>query len=447
MMKKKFLYTPVKLVAVYLVLTLILFKWGAYSWNIEEPLFFWGLNLLYILCIILGYLWGVVIKTGKEKKVTFDPSDKSTRCFLNRVFLILAVLSVVCTYLETVRSLGLSTMSPAAILAQAKTALEHPAEWYAYTYSDDFFGNYGGKIFSVLVLIIQPMLYAVIPLTIFWSDILKPYNKILGGTVIGMQMAKWIVSGKNKGIFDIAIYIGIVLIIKIFRDRLKNGKMSLRNKLVFLLMIIGGIFVIAKFGSTINARLGGNWEAYTVAGYSVDLDSPLLKMLPEAFKGLLVYLTLYLTQGYQALSLITNMPWIPLWGIGYSKFIVEYIGRYFNIDIASLTYQYRLQEYGWDPDLNWHSLYLYIANDTGLIGCAIVLFFLGVLLGITYYEALYQRSALSLLLLIQLCVICLYIPANNIIFNHIGSFVTFYVIFFLWLFRKIHLNRKIKGFR
>ena len=439
-MKKRFLYTPIILIIIYLIITLCLFKWGAYSWEVKEPMFFWPLNFLYIVALTFGYIIGILLKLKNK----YSEIQKDFMFNQNHLFFIIAIFALLCTYFETVRGLGLETLNPIAIIERSKTALENPAAWYTYTYSDSFKGNYGGKFFSIILLIMGPLLYAAIPLTVFWFKKLRGYNKLLGIIIIIAQTVKWIVSGKNKGLFDIVIYIGIVIIINIFRERLVRKRTSMKSIVACIALLLGGIFAIAKFGATIGARLGDNWINYQVGGYAVNPNSPLLMMVPDVYKGLLAYITIYLTQGYQALAMITDMRWIPLWGVGNSKFLVEYLSKYFDVDLTSMTYQYRLEEFGWGVDLNWHSLYLYIANDTGVIGVAVVLILLGLMLGITYYESLYQYSALSLLLLIQLCVVCLYIPANNIIFNHIGSFVTFYIIFFIWLLNKTTLFRKRK---
>lgn len=438
MKRRRFLYTPIQLIVIYLVLTLCLFKWGAYSWNVDEPLYFWLLNGLYILSLVLGYIFGIVWKTNR-----FSSTEKTFRN-KNQCFFLLAILSFGCTYLEIIRGLGLNTINLLEVINRLKIALIDPSVLYMYSYSDEFFGNFGGGIVTITILMLQPVVFSIVPLYAFWYSSLKLKNKIVGFLVIIMQLIKWISSGKNKGIFDILIYFGVVILIKLFRRNVSGKKLGIKNKITIILLVFAGCFSIFHFGNMVNARLGGAWETYCIGGYSVNLSSPLLEFLPDKLKGLGTYLTMYLTQGYQALSLIISMQWIPMWGIGYSKFLVEYMDKYFNTNIASFTYQYRLIEYGWDPNLNWHTLYLYIANDTGLLGCSLALIALGALISITYYETLYQNSALSLLMLVQLVIVCLYIPANNIIFNHIGSFYVFYTIFLIWIVSKTTLiKRKI----
>lgn len=439
-MKKRFLYLPIILIEIYLIFTLILFKWGPYAWDVEEPMFFWPLVFLYMLALGLGYLFGIIAK--RKKGSAF--SEGKYRYNKNHIFLLFSMLAIISIYFEMVRNLGLNTLNPFAILARSKVALSNPTEWYYYSYSSEFFGNYGGKFFTVLLLLLGPFVVSIAPLTVCWFKELRTYNKVLAFTAILLQVVKAVSSGKNKALFDIVIYIGIAFIIGILKRRLSGKKLNAKTFFLIIVVFFCAIAVIFRFGQMIGGRLGGNWMDYQIGGYSVNTESALLKMTPSSYQGLLVYLSMYLTQGYQALSMITDMPWIPSWGIGHSKFLVEYISNYIGGDLTSKTFQYRLDDLGWGHDLNWHSLYLYIANDTGLIGVVVVIFLLGFLLGIVYYESLYTNSALSLLLLIQLSIVCLYIPANNIIFNHIGSFVSFYLILGMWILSKTTMSNKLK---
>src|SRR5439155_11424922 len=130
-----------------------------------------------------------------------------------------------------------------------------------------------------------------------------------------------------------------------------------------------------------------------VKAISVDYEHPLIRSLPSFLRTAVVGATSYLTQGYYALYLSLNEPFVPMFGVGNSIFLTQQAVRVTgNQDIARMSYPSRIESDGWDALGRWSSIYPWIASDVSFPGTIVVVFLIGRLFALAWFDALSARN-------------------------------------------------------
>ena len=130
----------------------------------------------------------------------------------------------------------------------------------------------------------------------------------------------------------------------------------------------------------------------------------------------------YLTQGYYALSKGLELGILPISFLGSSWFTIS-IAKKFSYDPTETTYMYMLQSEGIDMSINWHSIYLWLANDFTFIGVPIIIFLIGYFFAQSWMDAIKGSNILSYPVLALFSTMIFYFFANNQVFSF--SFIPF----------------------
>ena len=197
-----------------------------------------------------------------------------------------------------------------------------------------------------------------------------------------LEALRWIVMGRNKGVFDLAIIISVIIFMKILQNKYENKKKQVtkddkvklkktnsKRTLIFIIFIL--IIIISYFTNAIGSRT--QYYTYNSSVY----EAPIIKATPEILHPTLIYLTSYLTQGYHAFSKLIEVEWSPMFGIGNSMFLISNFSELFGHDFFQYTYQTKLIQKGIDSLTAWHSFYTWIANDVHWLGVIVVMFLIG----------------------------------------------------------------------
>jgi hypothetical protein len=95
------------------------------------------------------------------------------------------------------------------------------------------------------------------------------------------------------------------------------------------------------------------------------------------------------------------------------------------------TYIGKLEKKGVDPFENWHSAYLWFANDFTFFGVPIVLFFIGLLFSVSWKSTLKLNDPFAPIIFIFCLIEIFYLCANNHLFSF--SFYSFHILVLLWI--------------
>ena len=140
----------------------------------------------------------------------------------------------------------------------------------------------------------------------------------------------------------------------------------------------------------------------------------------------------YFTQGYYGMSLAMELPWQPMYGVGNSMFLVDLISDHFT-DIDPYTYQVRMEPMGWDSDIQWHSMYTWLANDVSFYGVVIVMLLIGIVFGAMFKDAITSGNPFAKMGIFYFMLMLIFIPCNNQLGQRADTLFSFILIILLWI--------------
>lgn len=437
---RRVLYIPIFVSFIYLNFTMFLYEFGPWDWHTQNKFATYSYLYLYLVSLLLGFIWGVK-KNFKTKEIIIEKRDLKIPY---KLIVIFSILMIIFNTITIIRNLGLVGFSFSEILEQVSLGISDPGDQYYKKLTVDKSNAIGGSIFTFTTVILSPFTWAVLPLAFYFWKSMNKISKMIFIMAIVSECLKWISIATNKGIFDILIILSSILLLLSAnhnkKDKIKN-KLKLNGvKLIFVLIFY---FVISFFAKNISDRISGNFKALQY-NTEINFGSLLFYTLPDSMHPLLLALSSYLTQGYYAFSISTNLNFPNTLGFGNSVFIQENMKSIIGSTFLDGTYQMQLLNYGWDPNVNWHTFYLWIGNDVSLIGVPIVMFIIGFLFAINWTECIIKKDLISIISLPFWFILIFYIPANN----QIGQSPYFFVPFFFWIslfiIKKYFVFKKVK---
>jgi len=434
--KLKIIFKPLLYSEMFFIFTVFLYLTGPVEYNKVNLPFLLFLLFIYQLMFILGYIF--FVKRHAITVINDNPLSSSlnkTKHKERKVFHLLKFLIVTTLIFQMIIFYIYTQIAPIdfnEIISSVLFSINDPISSYTQSFSNS---SYSGILILFLVLY-SPFLYFTFALGIYYLGKLSLFYKLTLLMAIVYEVMRWVVLGRNKGVFDMLIIVFSVIIIKILQNRFinpreKRRKEFIKQSLNIVLVIILSVLVLSYFTNTIGSRT--QHYSYSPEYY----NSLLLKITPNFLHSFLIYLTNYLTQGYRALSHIADVTWTPMFGIGNSTFLIANFGSVFKTDLFQYTYQFKLTEYGIDSTASWHTFYTWVANDVHWLGVTIVMFFIGYFFAFVSVRAIVYRDTIAYPLFALLFMIIFYMSGNNQVFSYPYSFMAFWLLIIYWLLIKL----------
>lgn len=442
MIRSRYLMLPMRIVQVYLCLTVALYVLGPLRWPTHNPVLLYTFLLAAQFALYLGYR---ISMNNIEAPQVLRHDTTAFRRILEAV----VVINLGFGILNATRYAGLTTVSLQGLVEKVKYGLLYPAQQYQAKFD---IAGFGGQALTYSSTLLAPLLWSTLPMSLLHFKTLKLPFRVLAILSVLVEISRWLVMGTNKGIFDVLITCGAVALMIWMRSKhidnagppLRRSQRRRKTQLILIALSILTVLSIVYFSNTIGDRLSGNWQG-SVGPASFDQGSLVMKLCPRQLQPTLVYLTSYLTQGYYALSIALPLPWTPMFGVGNSMFLMAKLSPVFGVDLYQYTYQTRLAAYGWNPLANWHSIYVWLANDVHFVGVIPLMFVLGYFFAEIVKAAVIRRNNLASVILCLLFVMFFYFPANNQVFSFPSTFMAFWVLTSLWISGGYVLSLKSKG--
>ena len=417
--ENKMPYKLMKYIQLYLIFTVVFYFIGPMQWKTRNTLFTFTLVAIFQMMLYMGYHFGM---TGQVKK---RQNALCSDIFVIKHFNTFAIITMIINFLYLLRITFL--ISRNGLWDVIITSLTDPSVAYKAANSITASSNemFGGKILSVIIAFAGLLTVALIPLTIVYFKRLKMSSKVLAIISIVIQIILSISTGRSEGFFTLGIYVLAAFLLKKRKKRIQKARTYVGIILIIvLLLVLYSNLMINRTHGTYSLTLGGN---------IVDTNVTLLKVLPKSMEPLVVYLDIYLTQGYYGMSLATTCSWNPTYGLGSSAYLRNNIEELFNVDLTTHSYLGQAEQYDWGASANWHTVYTWLANDFHWIGVAIIMFLLGILLARIYRDAYINQNPIAIAMFAVLILFVFFIPANNRVFAQAETFFAFWFYLLVWL--------------
>lgn len=410
-------FHPIKILLIFLVFTEILFFIGPIRYDIPNPL----IMVLYFIVLNLSLYWGYKFGLNKTRCTSF-----SIKVDFIKIFLILGLLLNIENLNITWATHGMSFS-----FENLMFALINPGEAYSAEATRPIDSNIITGIF------LAPLRWAVMSLGIYyWNRLSKPYKLIVILTFI-IYILTWLGIGTRKGLMDLIIisYFCIVAVNFSLVSRSNSNK-----KLKFF-AISALIFFLIFFIYSNASRAGLNSINDISQMLNREHRELYIKYCSPNTLSVLSEVTNYLCQGYYALSKgLSEIGIIPPTIGGSSMAMWNYLDRFFGYNPMPDTYMGLLEStYGIDSYVNWHSIYLWIANDVTFIFVPLVIFFIGLYFGRVWKDALNAANPWAFPVLGYMTIMVFYFFANNQVLSF--SLESFIGCVFIYEFTR--LKRKV----
>jgi len=398
-MIRKVKYFPLKVILGFLIITELLVYIGPVDYQLYNPILLAGYLLLLNASFYQGYKCGVR---------TFKPS---TYIFKDVTIKFLIIIGSICLFDDFVSIWNHRDLSVLNYIDVIIGGIQDSGNAY-YAEMEEIDTSY-------LRMLLSPFSWGCIPLCIYYWAKAGKFFRILTCMNILVVFSTWFGIGVRKGIFDV-IVVSLFSIIALYPILITNRKYYYRLKLVTVILGIAFsvYFVISNLS---RYSIGGN--EVTLAVMSVSNLKPLyVDVLTYPGAVALSTVCSYLCQGYIALSAALNIGFVSPTFMGMSWFTIA-LAKKFGFDPTPGTYTKLLENYGYDMSINWHTAYVWFANDFTFIGVPVIVYFIGKYLAKTWCDCVYGKNMIAFPTMVLFVMMAFYLYANNQIFSF--SFVPF----------------------
>ena len=411
-------YFPLKVILTFLVFTELLFFLGPLNYDINNYFILILYLLLANLAFYRGYRKAIFVKKPLNSK-------RFGSIFLIKLIVFISVLFIIPHFIV---SWDLETLSFSSVFDRLLLTLENPKIGQELAKVRNYKGS-----FTKIYLLFTPVIFAAVPLGIrYWKYLNRKYKY----SIFFLILVSIIIS---IGLGQRARILNTILIIFFLRIAADYSKMiENKRKLVLIFVPIIGLFLIYFVYSNLNRHGIENitFVSDSLYGhYYSGVKSFYLSNISPFVYIPLVEIQSYLSQGYYALALALDESLDSIvftYGFGNNLFLIKLIGTYLNIDLLSSTYQGILeQKYYIDPLTNWHTIYVWLANDFTFVGSLVIVYYTGYLFADSWLLTIVGKNIIATPLFSLLLISVFFFFANNQVLSfYFIPFLVFFILYF-----------------
>lgn len=407
---------PLIVVQLYLLITYLFYIFGVFKYQQLHPV---SVFLFVIACqvaLILGYIWAWSRHQSHQKNTKNSLKKAPNSRILSWCLLVGSIL----TLIQTISIINYSSLVD--VIPSILQSISNPGD--AYTESLKNNAEINGSLNSYLLIILSPIFYIAFTWSIFWFSSLSKKAKAATVLYIATVILQSLVSGQNIGIFKAFFIIAIVsvtskLVYNYNTPKVKKNGNKILALLILALTIIGFIY----FSITMHSRSSDSTTITSFSNIAVDYNHWLLKISPVMLHKPIIMSSVYTSSGYKGLDYALSQPFESTYGLGNGYFTLGIAKKIGFEGAYSRTYISKISD-DWHPTINWHTAYVWFANDVSFYGVPVLLFLIGALFSYTIYRSRHlDPFAISLLPLVAMML--LFLPGNNYVLGNPGTNITF----------------------
>ena len=440
---------PIRLTLIYLVISLLMYEFGVFDWITYKPILFYGLMISYLTALWAGYRVGIRHTFKKAVEWKENSIDRWIPWLT-----VLVVLGYLLYIVNMFRSYGLKTFDFPKLFSDMLVGIRNPGLGYSMNIQRkltlDSSMIMGGSIVTLINYAWSFLRYPVLLLSMVYFKKLPIVGKIVMVLYLITMVLYYLSIGTTIDILTVFLWIELPVLLRAFAA---GHKKQLNKKQVLRLLaglLAGILFLACYFGWMMLSRGGiNNYDQpeYNVGGVHLSEGTvpsapngegesgSLSQYVPPIVMKVWVSATSYLTQGYYGMSQALTLPWEPMYGVGNSMFLVDFISDNFY-DVDQYTYQVRMEPMGWDSDIQWHSMYTWLANDVSFFGVILVMLLIGLLFGAMFRDAITTENPFAKISVFYFILMMLFIPCNNQIAQKSDTLFSFVLVVLCWLVSK-----------
>jgi hypothetical protein len=282
-----------------------------------------------------------------------------------------------------------------------------------------------------------PLLALLLPLAVFYWHVLPKRVRVFSLLFVFAFVGMFVLMGTNAGLALMLLECPWLFVASKFAGYRESRKTQWHVKLAIAVGATASVILFFFFfAATQISRQGAGFTGeYTRAGdVYADDENFMIRNLEGVPKIGVLSLTSYLTQGYYAVDLAFDKPWVPTFGVGNSFFLTRQAVRITGVtSLEQAPYPMRIEDEGWDAFGEWSTIYPWIASDVSFPGTIVVVFLIGRLFALCWLDTLEGENPFAVGMFAQFIIMLSYFNANNQCLSGGEGLSGFVVLLILWL--------------
>jgi len=405
---------PIVFFVSYLAFTVFVFVCGPWPWPVADGTKLYVYLALVHIALLLGYLSAAFL----------SPRGYYGRWSVRRLVILSLIVNILVFFPTALFRTG-------KILPNLIFGLLYPGLAFQGSL---ILRQESTPIIEYIRLILGPLIYPLLPLVVFYWRRLSFKIRIISILSLLSTIALFISMGTNKAIAD-TILLTPWLILAGHLSGVSRLKRSRRVALV-VVSVISIVLFGSFFTATQATRTGSSAynQYFPSIGLGADPGNFMVRDLPPLVRTGVLGITSYLSQGYYALYLTLDEPFVPMFGVGNSMFLFRQAARITGNDgIMEMPYPMRIEKYGWNAYSNWSTIYPWIASDVSFLGSILVVFLIGRFFALSWLDSLQGANPFAVVVFSQFLIMLFYFSGNNQCLQTGEGFTAFWVLLILWL--------------
>lgn len=408
---------PIIFFNTYLNFTVFLFAFGPWVYPVQNGLKLYTFLSLAHLALLGGYL----------SAAFHQPKGYSGKWKVKGIVIVSLIVNLLLLSPTALFRTG-------AVLPDVAIGIVNPGDAYAISHA---LREEGQPVIEYVRIIVGPLMSLLLPLVAFYWRRLSVSIRV--GAIVSVlgEAAISVAIGTNKGVADITLLFPWLVVLGVLSGVLQ-WKWT-RKVVIITFCVFAFAFFLWFFSTTQSDRHGApaRYGTLSMMRIPADYHNFMLRNLPPETHIGVLGLVSYLSQGYYALYLSLDKPFVPMFGLGNSMFLYRQVVKLTGWnEFADMPYPVRIQEEGWDAYGLWSSIYPWIASDVSFPGTILVVFLIGRLLALSWLDSLRGANPFAVAMFAQFVIMMYYFPANNQCLQSGESLTAFLGIFLLWIFTR-----------
>ncbi|MET8045206.1 hypothetical protein ABZU25_30625 [Micromonospora sp. NPDC005215] len=251
---------------------------------------------------------------------------------------------------------------------------------------------------------------ALVPLLVLHWRSLPGWLRLAGVVATGTHIAFYLFIGTMKGLGDVVIMLAAGMLVAWASVRHRPRAYSRRRRA--LMLVVGAFVLLATYMIHNHATRAAE---FGTTGAVVHVNPAVERVVGRSMAEGIAAMVGYPTHGYLGLSYNLQVPFEWSRGLGSAPSAAIFAEQTFDVDLTEHpSFPDRTEnEMGWPARMYWATIYPWLASDLTFPGAALFMGLVGWLLAGSWRAAVSSRRVIPSLIFAQLCILIVYVPANN----------------------------------